>query len=745
MASLVGSNDLLSSAPRKGDDDVLTKPDASTTSYRLDPSVWQKHALINRGEGRIDFSECTNLTSLDLTGCNLSFIPIRGSNGHGVTQSQRKHHPAKAKHNGNDDVDVVAAAASTRRLEKTSGDLPSVENLSDDDWDHPNEASTFSDEEIRCLTQLNPNFSEEAAMAHFSPDYAFESSSSSSSSDSQFSGSDSDSSSSSSDNDDSSVPVKGNISHVNVPIWPGLQKLRDLTLTSNELSCLPGEFSAASLPSLQYLSLDHNCLKSLEVPGGKFTLPSLRALQVGYNELTALPFSLDFPMLTSLDVSCNNITELPLCVFVNMPRLSSLMASHNDMPSLPDDIEKLSTTLTALDISSNKLQSLPSALANLSKIKRLDLNGNPFSEDKKLCKILKSSSGSGGKALKHVLKYLRSGSARKKKRQSGAKPIAKLDGHVQKIASDASNIRDLEAEGPSFSFLSPHSMETVAIRSRKRPHAAFVILRGIGPFTEANFNTFIKLQTCVHQHKCLGGRRKYASIGTHDLRKIEAPFEVVDVSPNFSFVPLGESQESSCEELVNAFASGTGTTVSHSMRTYARRLLGSDRYAVVRDSVGTVCSLPPLINSERTAVTKSTVDVLVEVTSDLSTESSTSGKKENGRSKESGTDRCHRCLSAYLGALAALKQEQSRSKGLVNGTAELCVQGVSVICETSQKSRGFAANQQSKASIVEWADKVAKNLSSSADGKITARLFDDVVVPKEEKVIKQRKRGKNKN
>jgi phenylalanyl-tRNA synthetase beta chain len=51
-------------------------------------------------------------------------------------------------------------------------------------------------------------------------------------------------------------------------------------------------------------------------------------------------------------------------------------------------------------------------------------------------------------------------------------------------------------------------------------------------------------------HLTLGRKRKFASIGVHDLKMISAPFRYITVPSSFKFTPLGGEKDMSIEEII---------------------------------------------------------------------------------------------------------------------------------------------------------------------------------------------------
>lgn len=81
--------------------------------------------------------------------------------------------------------------------------------------------------------------------------------------------------------------------------------------------------------------------------------------------------------LRRLDLSCNNISEIPkeICGFVE---LRELWLQSNPLTTLPKEIENL-TKLEVVDIKHTKVSDLPSEICNLKKLYELDFTETPFS------------------------------------------------------------------------------------------------------------------------------------------------------------------------------------------------------------------------------------------------------------------------------------------------------------------------------------------------------------------------------
>lgn len=178
-----------------------------------------------------------------------------------------------------------------------------------------------------------------------------------------------------------------------------LENLEEFNISNNRISKLNVELN--KLTKLQYLNVSNNQLGS-GLRNRTPILPissmnSLTYLDLSYNKLNALP-SLDLleklkyfnmegnllaefpllnnsPLLETLNVAENQITNIPLKVFKGIQSLTSLNISNNKFKLLPSSIEIL-TNLKYLNISNNKISAMPDALGKLPNLTELDISKN---------------------------------------------------------------------------------------------------------------------------------------------------------------------------------------------------------------------------------------------------------------------------------------------------------------------------------------------------------------------------------
>jgi phenylalanyl-tRNA synthetase beta chain len=136
--------------------------------------------------------------------------------------------------------------------------------------------------------------------------------------------------------------------------------------------------------------------------------------------------------------------------------------------------------------------------------------------------------------------------------------------------------------------------------SRIRPYIAAIVVRNLR-LGEADLKDMINFTDKLSE--TYGRKRAKIAIGLHDLRGVKPPFSY-DAYDDEEFVPLN----------------GRRMSYSRVLRTEEKgkaygSLLGSSkrRYVALKDSVGTM-ALVPIINAERTKVTRSTREMMVDIT-----------------------------------------------------------------------------------------------------------------------------------
>jgi phenylalanyl-tRNA synthetase beta chain len=135
-----------------------------------------------------------------------------------------------------------------------------------------------------------------------------------------------------------------------------------------------------------------------------------------------------------------------------------------------------------------------------------------------------------------------------------------------------------------------------------RPYVTSIIAKN-GTLDDETIRQLITLQEDLHFG--IGRRRKKASIGIHDLEKIEFPIKYTTVSKNHKFIPLDTSQEITLSEILEKTEVG---------KQYGSILNNSPKVPIILDAKDNTISFPPIINSALTTVSSNTSNLLIEVT-----------------------------------------------------------------------------------------------------------------------------------
>ncbi|MBR9680136.1 MAG: phenylalanine--tRNA ligase subunit beta [Candidatus Altiarchaeota archaeon] len=145
------------------------------------------------------------------------------------------------------------------------------------------------------------------------------------------------------------------------------------------------------------------------------------------------------------------------------------------------------------------------------------------------------------------------------------------------------------------------SVEVLIEKNSIRPYLAFSSITGI----DMNQNIIKSLMQMQEKlHTSFGRNRRKYSIGIYDLDKIRPPITITEMPlDKISFVPLGETREMTGKEIIKK--TDKGKKFSGLLKRKA---------PVFVDSIGTVLSMPPIINSEDTKVDRKTKNFFIDST-----------------------------------------------------------------------------------------------------------------------------------
>uniref|UniRef100_A0A1A8CG66 Leucine rich repeat containing 47 n=1 Tax=Nothobranchius kadleci TaxID=1051664 RepID=A0A1A8CG66_NOTKA len=401
-----------------------------------------------------------------------------------------------------------------------------------------------------------------------------------------------------------------------------LTNLQSLILCRNKLTVIPEVIG--SLKSLKVLDLSVNNLKAL--PEGITQLRELNTLNVSCNCLEVLPGGLSqCTKLSTINISKNRITRFPPDLYSeNLDLLSTLVASDNLIEELCGEIHQL-PALKVLDVSNNKLREIPSDLSSCPKLKEINFKGNKLS-DKRLEKMV------NGCQTKSILDYLR-GKGRKQGEEGvdadrGRSADKKKKQQQKKKKGKETEEQDEEEELNRMVVKVLHISDvptalTVKVSAEVkdvRPYLVCCMVRGMNLKSGNALKRFLMAQTKLHDDLC--GKRTIATIATHDAQLLKGPL-AYDVKPptQLKIVPLGRREMTAVELIRHLHLEAEELRKQKKrqnvtgLHKYLQLLEGKSFYPCLVDAEGDVISFPPITNSEKTKIKKTTQELFLEVTS----------------------------------------------------------------------------------------------------------------------------------
>ncbi|XP_067291479.1 transforming growth factor beta activator LRRC33 [Pseudorasbora parva] len=183
-----------------------------------------------------------------------------------------------------------------------------------------------------------------------------------------------------------------NVSNITMEIWNenlhgDLSSVELLDLSENQVNYFPQGF-IQQMPHLYWLRLRSNCLQSFSLTPEDLPV-TLYELDVSRNRLTELRTSQrsvsELNNLTHLNLSTNDLQNLPSRIFASLPKLSTLDLSHNvDVCYLPKYTSSSGcvvwsnmVSLKQLYLAGCSIQNIPSSAFRGTPLTHLELSNNP--------------------------------------------------------------------------------------------------------------------------------------------------------------------------------------------------------------------------------------------------------------------------------------------------------------------------------------------------------------------------------
>ncbi len=175
-----------------------------------------------------------------------------------------------------------------------------------------------------------------------------------------------------------------------------LPRLKELVIKDTDVYRLPPE--VGNIHTLERLSIINSPHLTL-VPATIAQLPNLKVLSLTFLPYLIFPKNFTLPAgLTTLDLSADNLTEIPSFVY-NAQDLTSINFNLNKLQHIPAELTRLTNLeelylseneivdlpplntlrkLRSIDVSTNALQTVPDGLAELPTVQYIGLHTNPI-------------------------------------------------------------------------------------------------------------------------------------------------------------------------------------------------------------------------------------------------------------------------------------------------------------------------------------------------------------------------------
>jgi phenylalanyl-tRNA synthetase beta chain len=164
---------------------------------------------------------------------------------------------------------------------------------------------------------------------------------------------------------------------------------------------------------------------------------------------------------------------------------------------------------------------------------------------------------------------------------------------------------EIEVGIPNFNLSSRREYVIQVNESIKqlRPYIVSLVAKRKENLTNEDIKELISMQEDLHNG--IGRHRKKASIGIHNLDKIQFPLIYTTAEGDFSFIPIDKQNRYTIKQILNESDSG---------REYGFILKDAKKYPIILDSNNSVLSFPPIVNSNETRLSTDIKNILIEVT-----------------------------------------------------------------------------------------------------------------------------------
>lgn len=170
--------------------------------------------------------------------------------------------------------------------------------------------------------------------------------------------------------------------------------LKELNLRGNRLKT----FYLNASSSLASLNLSRNAIRESSL--GIHPANNIKHIYLGQNGLKEIPlFVLNCTRVTTLDLSSNELTFIPVEIIERLTSLERFLLNDNQLTTLPVDFHQMSE-LCELQISQNRIRTLPPELSRIANLKVIEAFENPLESPPKA--VVEQGSSATMRFLKEI-------------------------------------------------------------------------------------------------------------------------------------------------------------------------------------------------------------------------------------------------------------------------------------------------------------------------------------------------------
>lgn len=388
------------------------------------------------------------------------------------------------------------------------------------------------------------------------------------------------------------------------PQIANLEHLQSLILFRNKINNIPAEIG--KLSALKVLDLSGNQIESLPAELGK--LKSLTTINLSGNKLKEVDLG-QLEWLTVCNLSSNQLKQFPvLPIGKETHHLAEVNLEKNQIKEIPTSLVN-QAGLKSINLGDNQIELVPQFLAKCAKLKEINLKENPL-KDKRLKKLVEQCRS------KQVMDYV--------EKNGYVAPKSESIENGSLTENEPTTPEEIDLRQRITVIKAPDDARKVIFTPEAKSLRAYTAHCIVRDYDIGNMKKFLQLQNELHDNEC--GKRELATIATHDLAKIKGNIRYrADLAEQIEIIPLGGKAKTTAAKYYDGLKQQAEVIRKEKKRStysgiYKFINLIEGEVFVVFDDEEKVISLPPLTNCDETKISAETKNILLEVTSSVSSD-----------------------------------------------------------------------------------------------------------------------------